>query len=454
MTQPPELPDMPEIRYARDGEAHIAYMTAGRDDDRDLLLTPGIYSHVEGIWGSSWVQELTRHARVTWYDKRGTGASDPAANFTFEERIADILAVMDAACIERAHLYGGSEGGPMSILFATMYPERVLSLTLYGTYASLMRKADYPNGLDMSLRDYSRWVDRMVMAYEGDPDALQWMCDIFCPTLSPDPGFRSFWLRNLRKNASPGAARTLWEMLYEIDVRHLLPAVRVPTTIVHATGDRLCHIGGARYLAEHIPGARFVELPGDDHWIPVHPQGLIDAVLHSLERGEARAPHSATGRRLATVLFSDMVSSTEAALRAGDAAWRQTLDQHDGLLSAEVSRFGGELVKTTGDGILATFEGPSSAVRCGIELHRVVEPLGIRLRVGMHAGEIETRGSDVAGVGVAIAARVASIAGAGETLVSSTVKDLVIGAGFHFQDRGTHALKGVPDEWRIFSATR
>jgi class 3 adenylate cyclase len=443
------MDDMPAIQYAKSGNVHIAYMSAGEGPE-EVLITPGATSHVAGYWASPWLQDLIPRARVTWFDKRGTGASDRGANFTFEERIDDLRAVMDAAGISAAHLVGLSEGGPMSILFAAMFPDRARSLTIYGSFPAWMRKADYPHGMNLSLSEYSHWVDRVEAAYMGEPDALRWMAEMFAPSRAPDPAFRSAWHTAMTVSASPGAAHALWEMLYEVDVRHVLPTIRVPTTVVHFTGDRVCPVEGGRYIAAHIPGARLVELQGSDHYYTEPFPEFSGAVLDNIARAGAEATPT-KDRRLATVLFTDIVDSTPAAAQAGDRAWRETLDRHDAACRRVVGAHGGHLVKYTGDGLLATFDGPSRAVRCAAELHSALGAFGVSIRAGLHSGEIEARGDDIAGMAVHLAARVSSLAASGETLVSSTVKDLVVGAGFSFEERGEHMLKGVAEPWRLYA---
>lgn len=442
--------DMHPVRYARSGDVHIAYMSLGEGPE-EFLWTPGASSNVEDVFlaNRALFAGLAETGRVTWFDKRGTGLSDRNADFTFEERIDDIRAVMDASGIETAHLIGASEGGPMSILFAATYPDRVKSLTLYATFPSWRRRPDYPAGIPDSPSGYMKFVERIVASFAGDDEATRWIIELFAPSMTVDEAVLEGWKRGQNRRASPGSARVIWEGLYEIDVRHALKSVQVPTAIIHFTGDRVVPVEGSRYLASHIAGARLVELPGNDHlFVPA--EAMLEAIRENVRL--ARDHEVETHRRLATVLFSDLVSSTEHAARAGDASWRKTLDQHDKAASELVARFGGKVVKSTGDGMLATFEGPSSAVRCGVGLHAAVAPLDLDIRVGMHAGEIETRGEDVAGIGVHIAARVAALAGAGETLVSSTVKDLTVGSGFRYADRGSHTLKGVPDEWHLYAA--
>lgn len=442
------MPDMPPIRYAKSGDVYIAYRQVGEGED--VILTPGATTTMGTYWAQDWVQQLFKSARVMWYDKRGTGASDRDAHFTFEERMDDIRAVMDAEGIESAHLFGASEGGPMSLLFAATYPERVRSLTLYGTFPAMMRKADYPDGMNMTLQEYGRWVDRIVAASVGEPDAEKWFWEMFSPSLATNEAFMSAISASRGNNASPGATRAIWENLYEVDVRHILRAIRVPTTVVHYTGDRVSPIGGGRYVASHIPGAKLVELPGNDHFhLGPFPE-LTQAVLDNVEAAGERTSTS-VNRKLSTVLFTDIVDSTPSASRAGDLAWAQLLDRHDAVARDVIALHEGTLVKTTGDGLLATFDGPSRAVRCAVALHAAHAELGLPIRAGLHAGEIEMRGDDIAGMAVHIAARVSSLAGEGETLVSSTVRDLVTGSGFVFSDRGEHALKGVEQAWRLYA---
>ena len=439
--------EMPPTLYAKSGDVHIAYAQAGEGED--VLVTPGSTSAMWLLWPLPWFQDLLPRTRVTVYDKRGTGASDPLADFTFEERMDDIRAVMDAAGIRKAHLIGMSEGGPMSLLFAATYPDRVKSLTLYGTFASWMRRADYPWGMALSLHAYMAWVDRIMSAVSGNPEDARWFLSMFRPSVANDAGVEAFVTS--RRGASPGQARAIWEGLYEIDVRHVLAAIGVPTIIVHIAGDRVSPVGGGEYLARHIPGAELVLVLGDDHMQMNDFPEFSSAIFRNIERARERTDLGAE-RRLATVLFTDIVDSTPTAVQSGDQAWRDTLDRHDSASVEIVRNHQGVLVKSTGDGILATFDGPSRAVRCAAALHSRMRELGIPIRAGMHAGEIELRGADIAGIGVNIAARIAALAGAGETLVSSTVKDLTAGAGFTFRDHGSFPLKGVPDEWRLYLA--
>ncbi len=433
------------MKYADNNGVFIAYRTFGEGDD--VVSAPAATLTMDIMW--PYVQRIAETNRVTWYDKRGTGASDGAGNFSFEERVDDIRAVMDAAGLERAHLFGASEGGPQSIIFAATYPERVKSLTLYGTFPSWMKRRDYPHGWDMTVSEYSRWVDRVVASSAGDRDAMAWFWDMWAPTLAATPGFFDL-VASLPVATSPGAARLIWEAMYEADVRALLPSIQVPTTVVHVTGDRVAPVEGARYLATHIPGAKLVEIAGNDHFaLEIYPE-ILDAINEHVATADGSGRRR-VDRRLMTVLFTDIVDSTPAASRAGDSAWTELLDRHDTLARRLVTTHGGRYVKSTGDGLVATFDGPSGAVHCASSLHSHMAELGLPIRAGVHVGEIEIRSDgDIAGIAVHIAARIAGLATASQTIVSRTVKDLVVGSELRFDDFGEHRLKGVDDPWQCF----
>jgi class 3 adenylate cyclase len=355
----------------------------------------------------------------------------------------DVRAVMDAVDSERAALLGVSEGGPMNILFAATYPERTSALVLLGTFARAFEGDDYPIGVALERRD-----DFLELLAEnwGEGQSLSNLA----PSVAADERMRASWGRFERMSASPGAAITLLRMAADIDVRHILSTVHVPTLVLHRTGDTFVPLAQGRYLAEHIPGARFVELPGTDHLYFVGDTGpLLDEVEVFLT-GQ-RQQHDAD-RVLATVLFTDIVDSTRHAAELGDRRWRDLLDNHDALVRRQVDRFRGRTVKGTGDGVLATFDGPARAIRSACAIVEAARQLGVELRAGLHTGECEVRGDDLGGIAVHIGARVAAMAAPGEVLASSTVKDLVAGAGLRFADRGTHVLKGVPGEWRIYAA--
>ena len=440
----------PETRYARSGDAHIAYQVVGTGP-RDLVYVPGWLSNVELNWEEpAYARFLTRlasFARLILFDKRGTGLSDRVPDQelpTLEQRMDDVRAVLDAVDSERAALFGVSEGGAMSALFAATYPERTSALVMYGSYARRQRTSDYPWG--QSAEDLAASLREIEQGWGGPVGRA-----IRAPSAAHDERFMRFWASYLVQSASPQAALTLARMNAEIDVRPILSAIRVPTLILHREGDRVVGTGDARYLAEQIPSAMLVLLAGDDHlpWV-----GDQDAVLDEVEEcltGIRRGP--ALDRVLATVLFTDIVDSTKKAAELGDTKWKGLLHAHDERVRTELARFRGVEVKTTGDGFLASFDGPARAVGCAHAIVDGVRNLGIEIRAGCHTGEVELLDGDLGGIAVHIGARVAALAGAGEVLVSSTVKDLVVGSGLTFDDRGLHRLKGVPDEWHLYAVT-
>jgi len=435
-----------QTQYAKSGDVHIAYRVFG-DGPRDIVLIPGTISHVELYWefpmNEYLLKRLTSFSRVIVFDKRGQGLSDRVAEQTLEERIGDVRAVMDAAGSKRAAIYGWSEGGEMELMFAATYPERTSALVLYGTYASI--KAD-PWGVTQEQ------FDQFLGTVEK-----HWGEGILVPLNAPsrrnDEAFVQWFGRLERAVASPGAILALLRANYEIDVRHILPSIQVPTLILHRKGDTLVPVEAGRYLAQHIPGAKYVELPGDDHLLQAFDQDVLDLLLDEIEEFITGARHGPDPDRvLATVLFTDIVGSTEKAAQLGDRRWRDLLEQHNDIAHRELAHFRGREVKSTGDGVLATFDGPGRGVRCARAICDSVRALGIELRAGLHTGECELLGDDVGGIAVHIAARVAAQAGPGEVLVSSTVKDLVAGSGLEFEQRGRQALKGVPGEWELFAA--
>jgi class 3 adenylate cyclase len=439
---------MPETRYARTSDGvSIAYSVVG-DGPRDLVWVPGWVSHLEVAWEeptlARFYERLATFSRLILFDKRGTGLSDrvPESHLpTLETRMDDLRSVCDAVGSDRAALLGMSEGGPLSILFAATYPARTTALILIGGYARRQQTPDYPWG--SSSEEFAAFQEEIARGW-GGPVGL----DARAPSRAADPRFRETWARYLRLGASPAAVAALVEMNAEIDVRSVLPTVRVPTLVLHRTGDRASRVGGGRYVAEHIPGATFVEMPGDDHlpWV-----GDADRVLEEIEHfltGERRQPEA--DRVLATILFTDIVDSTRQVSRLGDAAWKETLAAHDERAKIEIARHQGTYVNSTGDGLLARFDGPARAVRCALAIGAAVRPLGLEIRAGCHTGEVELAGADVRGVAVHIGARVSALAGPGQVLVSSTVKDLVAGSGLSFADFGTHTLKGVEDPWHLY----
>jgi class 3 adenylate cyclase len=436
----------PETRYARSGDVNIAYQVVG-DAPRDLVLVPGWVSNIEVFWESPMVarflQRLASFTRLILFDKRGTGLSDRLGALpNLETRIDDVRAVLDAVGSERAALFGYSEGGAMCALFAATHPARTSALIMYGSYARLKPTHDHPWARSAEVQ--ARWLEAIQRDW-GGPVGLE----IRAPTLLADEGARQWWARFLRMGASPAAAAELSRMSYEIDIRHLLPAVRVPTLVLHTTGDRTVELGASRYIAERIPGAKLVELAGIDH---VPWADGADRIVDEIEEFLTGVRHGPEPDRvLATVLFTDIVGSTEKAAALGDRRWQDLLEGHHDLVRRELGRFRGREIDTTGDGFLATFDGPARAVRCASAIASGVPTLGLAVRAGLHTGEVELRNDKVSGLAVHIGARVAAAAGPGEVLVSSTVKDLVAGSGLRFQDRGPRALKGVPGEWHLFA---
>jgi pimeloyl-ACP methyl ester carboxylesterase len=443
--------ELPEVRYAKSvGGIDIAWQEFGRTDGPKLVWVSGFISHLDLNWEFAPFATLLRGlgsvCRVIAFDKRGTGLSDRTLGFgSLADRMDDIRAVLDAAGWERSHIFGASEGGPISILFAATYPDRVASLSLYGTGARFVSAPDYPFGEDPETIDL--WLEYLRSEW-GKGTVLGDGVFLAHPELAP-PGINARFERNA---CTPKMVMEIMSRNVAIDVRDILPTLRVPALVVHATGDPLVRVEVGRYLAEHIPGARFVEVPGEMHgtWRAEDIAVFSEAVLEFVT-GERRMV--APERVLATVLFTDIVDSTRQAAERGDRTWRSLLDHHDAESQRLVSSFGGRLVKQTGDGMLATFDGPARAVQCAQELGESLGSGGLAIRAGLHTGEVERRDRDVGGIAVHIAARVASLAGSGEVLVSRTVRDLVVGSDLQFEDRGMHELKGVPDTWQLYAAS-
>ena len=431
-----------QIKYAKSGDVHIAYRVFG-DGPRDIVLIPGTLSHVELLWevpsNEHLLKRLTAFARVIVFDKRGQGLSDRVAEFTLEERIDDVRAVMDAAGSARATIYGWSEGGPMCLMFAATYPHRTSALILFGSFAS-MREEPWgvtPERLDRFLGALdAHWGEGVLLSLNA-------------PSRSKDPAFVQWFSRIERAAASPGSVLTLMRANFELDVRPLLPTIQAPTLILHRVGDALTPVSAGRYLAAHIPGAKYIEMSGTDHMVTDNDtQDFIADEIEEFITGTRR--HLEPDRVLATVMFTDIVRSTERAAELGDARWRELLSTYYAALRKELTAFRGREVNTAGDGLLATFDGPNRAIRCACSVRERLRPLGLQVRSGLHTGECELIGDDVGGIAVHIAARVAATAEPDQVLVSSTVRDLVAGSGLRFDDRGMHALKGVPDQWRLF----
>jgi len=436
----------PETKYARCGNLHIAYQVVG-EGPADLVFVPGFLSHLEHQWDeplqAAFFRRLASFSRLIRFDKRGAGLSDRVERMpSIEERMDDVRAVMDATGCERAAILGLSEGGPMGIVFAATHPDRTSKLILWNTSARL-RWA--PGATE---EDRQKTVEAMRRRIEEEWGTGK-LVEIFMPSAAPDPGFRNWWARFERLSMSPGAAAEAIRVNYEIDVRDILPAVRVPTLVLRCEGD-MNRREACRYLSERIPDARYVELPGSDHFAWREEDGVTQEIQEFLT-GERSEPE--VERILATILLTDIVGSTDRAAEVGDHKWRELLNRHDSLVERVLGRFRGRLVDKTGDGILAVFDGPARGVRCATTIAESVRGIGLEVRAGLHTGEVEVRGDRLAGIAVHIASRVSSLAGPGEVLVSSTVKDLVAGSGIRFADHGTHALKGVPGEWHLFAAT-
>jgi class 3 adenylate cyclase len=438
----------PETHYARIGDVHIGYQTVGAGPF-DLVLLDQWFSNVDAMWLfpplAQFVERLSTFARVIVLDKRGTGVSDPVALGslpTLETWMDDIRAVMDAVGSERAAFVAGVGACYLGLLFAATFPSRTSALVLVDGFARL-------TGTD----DYFPELPRALVEADVEPIRSAWGHGGFLRAMAPaeyrDPALVRSFARYERLSASPATAFAVGRVLYESDVRRVLPAIRVPTLVITHLRSAMTPQGLSPYLAEHIPGARQLELPGSNSFMWAGDQGRLVDELQEFLTGVRPAPE--TERVLATVLFTDIVGSTERAHALGDHAWRQLLERHYGIARQQLERFRGRQVVTTGDGLLATFDGPARAIRCAQAMVAGMRDLELEIRAGLHTGEIELEGTDVRGIAVHIGARISALARAGEVLVSSTVKDLVVGSGIEFDDRGVHSLKGVPDEWHLYA---
>ena len=440
---------LPETRYTQQGDITLAYQVLG-SGPIDLILVPGFVSHLEYGWEepsyARFLHRLASFSRLILFDKRGTGLSDRIAGVpTLEQRMDDVRTVMDSAGSQQAALLGVSEVGAMTALFAATYPERSTALILYGSLVKAAWAPDYPWGEKPEKFEQRREKYRREW---GGPIDLEH----FAPSMQSDERFRQWWAKYLRLGASPNAVNINRRLNRDIDIRGILPAIRVPTLIINRTGDRAVFVEEAHYLHAHIPGSKLVELSGDDHfwWV-----GDSDAILDEIQEfvtGER--PVIEPDRVLATVLFTDIVDSTRRAAELGDRRWRDLLASHNATVSKEISRYNGREIESTGDGILATFDGPARAIHCAIAIRDSLRLSGIEIRAGLHTGEIELIGERVGGIAVHLAARVMANAGTNEVWVSRTVKDLVVGSGFEFSDRGVHNLKGIPEAWRLYRIER
>jgi pimeloyl-ACP methyl ester carboxylesterase len=440
---------VPETHYAKSGDVNIAYQVVG-DGPLDLVLVHGWVQSFDARWEiepiDRFYRRLASFSRLILFDKRGTGLSDRVAPDdlpSLEVRMDDMRAVMDEAGSERAAVLGHSEGGAMCALFAATYPERTQALVMAGSAARTRWAPDYPIG---ATDDAIQELETLILEHWGI-DAIRTLLERMGPSIVGDEELVQAHARTALRAASPAAAAALTRMSAMIDIRHVLPAIRVPTLVLHRENEILAE--PSRYVGQHIPGARIVELPGADHmpWL-----GDQDAALDEIEEFLTGVrPHPALDRVLATVLFTDIVGSTELAADLGDRRWRGLLEQHNELVRRELRRFRGRELSTAGDGFLATFDGPGRAVACAVSIREAARALGLQIRFGLHTGELELAGTDVRGIAVHTGARVAAKAGPGEVLASSTVKDLVAGSGLEFEDRGSHELKGVPGEWRLYA---
>jgi len=443
------MAEIPSTHYVKSDDVHIAYQVIG-EGSFDLLFVPGFVSNIETIWQSpeqsAFFRRLASFSRLILFDKRGTGMSDRSSQiFTLEQRMHDVQAILDAVGSKRAALFGISEGGPMSLLYTATYPDRTSALVSYGSYAKRSWAPDYPFG----------WKDEQwqtvlddIEYHWGSPQSLN--IAMRAPSIAGDPHTAERIASYYRASASPGAAGAILRMNREIDVRIVLPATRVPTLILHRTAEHVIDVGHARYMAQHIPGAKLIELAGEDHqpWL-----GDRDTVLNEVEKFLTGKHQVLEPERvLATVLFTDIQGSTERAAALGDHSWRELLEAFYARVREVLKQYRGREINTLGDGFLAAFDGPARAIRCAGAIRDAVRSLNLEVRCGLHTGECEVVGNDLAGIAVHTGARVAGLAAPGEVLVSQTVRDLVAGSGLSFEDRGIHALKGLPNEWRLFRA--
>jgi pimeloyl-ACP methyl ester carboxylesterase len=441
----------PETRYAKNGDVSIAYQVVG-EGPLDLVLVHGWVQSFDAGWEIEplrrFYDRLASFSRLILFDKRGTGLSDrvPVDDLpTLETRMDDVRAVMDVVGAERAALFGHSEGGAMSALFAATYPERTQALVMSGAAARTRWAPDYPYGAtDEAIAE----LESAILEHWGI-DVVRMLIAELAPSIADDEELVQAHTRAALRAASPAAAAALTRMSAMIDIRHLLQAIRVPTLVMHRTDEVLAD--ASRYVGERIPNAKVVELPGTDHmpWL-----GDQDAALDEIEEFlTGIRPHPALDRVLATVLFTDIVGSTELVADLGDRRWRELLEQHNAVVRRELSRFRGRELSTAGDGFLVSFDGPARAVACAVAIRDAGRALGLQIRFGLHTGELELDGAEVRGIAVHTGARVAAKAGPGEVLASSTVKDLVAGSGLEFEDRGSHELKGVPGEWHLYAVS-
>ncbi|MFY9586205.1 MAG: adenylate/guanylate cyclase domain-containing protein [Actinomycetota bacterium] len=438
----------PETEYAKLGDELIGYQVLGKGPD--LVYCTGLTSHLDQRWDfppmERYLERLASFSRLISFDRRGFGISDPVRSgvLTWEEWADDIGAVMDDTGSKRAVIVGENDAGPTALMFAATFPERVSGLVMISSGAKYRASDDFPGGIDPEQAEFlaqameAGWgrealVRFAIPSHAEDEQAVRWMA------------------RYLRSCMTPSGANAAFRYLLELDVRELVPAIHVPTLILHRVNNPFVPTALGKDLAERIPGSRYVEIPGADvWWCTDHPELYLEQIEEFVTGAK---PAIDVDRVLATVLFTDIVGSTTRAADLGDKRWKDLLDKHDDITRSNVERFGGRVVKTTGDGALATFDSPGRAIRCASELGVLLRGVGINIRAGLHTGEVERRGDDVGGIGVHIGARIMGEAATGEVLCSRTVRDLVVGSELAFEDRGARALKGVPDEWQLFAVT-
>jgi class 3 adenylate cyclase len=448
----------PGVRYAQSDGVHIAYRTTG-SGAVDMLWYPGApFLPMESVDDEPHFrrveERLSSFARLIQFDARGIGLSDPVSPAdppTLEQWVEDAVCVLDAAGSTEAVVFAPRDSTLQAVMLATSHPERVAKLVIVNGFARTRRATDYPQGVPGPIVD--AFVESIIEGVPSSHDGVQRdFLTVGAPSMADDPAFRAWWDRAGRQGASPATAKATLTVGYDADVRPLLPSITVPTLVLHRKDEPLFRIGHGRYLAEHIPGARLVELPGRDslYWVGDTTQLLDEVEEFVTGSRSARRPDTA----IATILVTDIVGSTETMARVGQDRWRDALDRHDAAVRRQLERFGGREVNTTGDGFLATFEGPARAVTCAQAITDAAAQLDLGVRAGIHTGEVELRGADIAGMAVHIAARVAALAGPGEVLVSRTVVDLIMGSGIEFTGRGVHELRGVPGTWQLYGVVR
>jgi len=435
---------VPQTQYAKSGDVYIAYQVLG-NGPIDLVLIPGFVSHLEFHWEEPMLSHLFRRlasfSRLIRFDKRGTGLSDRVNSGTIEDRMDDVIAVMDAVGSERAALIGVSEGGPLSISFSATHPKRTRALVLWNTFSKYQYAPDYPHGFTPDIVDM---LPRLIKTQWGKGAVVS----CFAAPAAEDKRFVEWWGECERLSMSPGGALLCFKWFVDIDVRKMLPVINVPTLVMHSAVDSLVPPGHSRYMAEHIKSVKYVEVPGEDHFSLASWDMIVDEIEEFLT---GNRPVPEVDRVFATVLFTDIVGSTELASKLGDREWNALIEHHNALVRKELLRFQGNEIESSGDGFFATFDGPTRAVHCACNIRDIVRPLGIKVRAGLHAGEVEHTGDNIGGIAVHIGARVSEIAQEDEVVVSSTIKELVTGSGLKFNERGDYVIKGISEEWKLFS---